>query len=477
MSLKSIVPFVLGFLMLAACSGKSKSDLEASVSAFMNKNEKVIMFGKVDYFTILEKAEYKNVPKLGKLLGTELDRLDNSLNTKTPVYFALEGTLGVGQEPSTVYAFLDVKNRDSLADRLSSSGLFVEEINGMKYSAEGDMSIGIKENLAILIVKNEKYDGKALLKEAFQQTKGNVAGGKIDQLLATEGDIVMSTIMQNMYTANSMTGKMDATKQKEWKAMLNDSYTNTTLNFEKGKITFKTESMFSDAMQKRMFFKEDKNAGVIKNLGKGYAKAGFAVNFDMAKFEKYLDDFAPEAKQAMLNSSSEATIAVMMLGDNPLTKLFSGVAGMVLVGEPGVASFIPEINFNVGIGKEGKALFETAMLEAGDKMEYKITDTDLIGKTPNAGGTATKLTLPDCAKDFGKEGVTGFVDFQALNVKGFGLPMQFNALNLIQNITFKANNKNGEFVINFINKDQNVLKQIVDLYAKEMEMLVGNFSL
>ena len=85
--------------------------------------------------------------------------------------------------------------------------------------------------------------------------------------------------------------------------------------------------------------------------------------------------------------------------------------------------------------------------------------------------------MPACAKDFGKGGITGFIDVKGLNVQAFGLPSQYNAINLIESITFEYNNKGGEFIINFTNKDQNVLKQTVDLYLKDIEKTINSLKI
>lgn len=479
MPLKQIMPFLLGFFLFIACSDKDGRPVNESVSAFINGNEKVISFGSVDYQTIMNKAEYKSIPKFGNIIEDEMNKLGNSLNTETPVYYVLEGPMDNNGNPAATYAFFDVKNRDSLVERLGSSGLFVEDAGDMKYTTNGDVSIGAKGNLAILITKKEKYDAKASLEEAFKKAKGDVAGGKTDKLLAKKGDITFNLILQNLYgTSNTDLAKLDESKQKELQAMMNDSYTHSSVSFEKGKMVFATENLFSDALQKRMFFKQDSQAKVLAKLGKGKARVGLTANIEMEKLENFIDDFAPEFKQEMISSRSETAIAVMLLGDNPLTKVFSGVAGLVVVGDPKMGSFIPDVNFNVGIGKSGKSLFEIwAGNAASDQFVYKVTDTDLIGNSPNAGAGTTALTIPDCGKDFGKEGISGFIDFEGLNIESFGLPSAYKSVNLVKNITFKYNNKGGEFVINTINKDQNILKQLIDLYVKDIEKTVNNISI
>lgn len=465
-------------MLITSCSNKDNKALIDSATAFIQDNNQIVSFGSVDYNRILEKAEYKSIPKLNKILETELTRMGNSIDIKKPIYFALEGPFDSSGNPASLYAFFEVVNKDSLAERLSSSGLFIETEGDMKYSADGDLAIGAKGNLAILITKKEKYDGKQALIAAFKHAERKVESDKISKLLKKEADLVFSVNMENMYgSSNTDLSNLEESKKAELKVMMKNSFMQTTLNFEKGKIVLKTENQFSDALQERMVFNDKSKVKIQDKLGKGNAKMGIAFDFNMEKLESFLDDYAPEAKKELSRNRPEIAIAMMVLGDNPLTKVFSGYGGFVIVGNPGMESFVPDLNFNLGIGKEGKGMVELLASQNKEQYEYVITDTDLIGKTPGAGKESNTLVMPSCAKDFGKGGITGFIDVKGLNVQAFGLPAQFNAINLIESITFEYNNDGGEFVINFTNKNQNVLKQTIDLYLKEIEQTINSLSI
>lgn len=478
MLLKKILPFILGLILIASCGKKDKTDLIDVVSSFIQDNEKIVAFGSVDYNSILEKAEYKSIPKLNEILETELKRMGNSIDIKKPIYVALEGPFDSGGNPTALYAFFDVVNSDSLAERLSSSGLFIEKDGDMKYSADGDLAIGTKGDLAILITKKEKYDGKLALQQAFKLAEAKKDHGTIHKLLKKEGDIVLSVNMENLYgSSNTDLSNLDENKKKELNEMMKSSFTQTTLNFEKGRIALKTDNQFSDALQKRMFFNDKSKVKIEDKLGTGEAKIGFAFDLNMEKLESFIDDYAPELKKEMTRNRPEVAIALMVLGDNPLTKIFSGYGGGVIVGSPGMGSFVPDMIFNLGVGKEGRGIFELVASQNEGDYEYNITDTDLYAKTPGAGKESSKLVMPACAKDFGKGGITGFIDVKGLNVQAFGLPSQFNAVNLIESITFEYNNKGGEFIINFTNKNQNVLKQTIDLYLKDIEKTINSLNI
>lgn len=477
MSFKQIIPFIAAFFLLIACGGKNNRPIKESVSAFMHENSNVVAFGSIDYDAILNKAEYKKIPKFGKILESEFARLGNSLNTESPVYVVMEGPFDSNGNPMTTYAFVDVKNQDSLVERIGAAGMFVEEDGDMKFTSNEDVAIGTKGNLAVVVIQEKEYDAKAVLSDVFKKVRGDVSEGKTNELLNTKGDFVINAHLENLYgTSNTSLENLDASKKESIKKMTQGSFVQTTMNFEKGQLAIRTKNFFAPELKKRMFLKKDPSAKVISNLGTGKVRVGIAANVDVLKVERLMDDFAPELKRNFLSGSSEVALAAMMLGDNPLTNLLSGVAGLAVVGDPNVMmGFIPDVSFNVGIGKKGRPLFELwASEKGGDRFKYTITDTDLKGGSPNAGAGSTSLTIPACGKDFGKFGITGFVDLEGLEIESFGLPRAYKAANIVKNITFKMDNDGGEFIIRSTNPSQNILKQVIDLYVKDIEKTISN---
>ena len=79
-------------LALISCGGNNDGrPVQDYLSAFLNGNEKIVAFGKADLNTILNKSEYKKIPKFGLVISKELESYKKSLNTETPIFFALEG--------------------------------------------------------------------------------------------------------------------------------------------------------------------------------------------------------------------------------------------------------------------------------------------------------------------------------------------------------------------------------------------------
>ena len=78
----------------------------------------------------------------------------------------------------SVYAFLTVKSADSLVARLIKMGYDIDETAEIKSGQDEGFAIGIKDGLAIIIAKDEDFDGKKALDKAFSMTVGDVSGWK-----------------------------------------------------------------------------------------------------------------------------------------------------------------------------------------------------------------------------------------------------------------------------------------------------------
>lgn len=489
MSILKKASVFLGILLFISCSKSSeKRELKAYVSSFLNDNPSIVAFGKVDLMTILEKTDYKAVDKIGKIIATEKERFSHSLNIDVPIHFAVEGPFDKNGNPATFYAFFDVKNQDSLADRLGSSGLFVEESGDLKITENQDVTIGFNEHVAVLISKKEKYDPKTTMAAAFKRFENDESTGKVVSILESKGDLVTGMNVENLFgTSNTDLAKLDATKQKELEAMTTDSYIQTALHFNAGKIQLETTNLFSTALQNRMFFKTGSNETLLSKLGKGNARFGIATQLDMPKLESFMDDFAPDFKKKITQANFQVQMAMMAAGDKPLSGIFSGLIGAVLVGDLlKDGSITPEVNFHMGLGNQGE-LFSTiasAFFSKGTDgnygfqgMDFKINQYEVTGNTKNAGAGVNSLIIPADASQFGKKGITAFINLEKLDVKSFGFRGGQKTIELVKSMSFEMTNEGSKMVISTHNSSENVLRQIVQLYLKDIEKQLEGLSL
>ena len=148
-----LVTIILAFFMLSCSGDLSDRTAEEYLSAYMKDNKQVVLFGKIDAKQILEKADYQNIPKAAVLLKSEMKQYEAALDLSQGVCFALEGPFGHDAAPSQFLAFVKVKSLDSLTSKITSLGLMLQEEGDMQFVQDNDVSIGVKEHLAIFITK------------------------------------------------------------------------------------------------------------------------------------------------------------------------------------------------------------------------------------------------------------------------------------------------------------------------------------
>jgi hypothetical protein len=450
----------------------------------MKDNKNVILFGKIDFKQLLEKADYKNIPKLSVLLKSEMSQFEKAIDLKQNIHFALEGPFDQEGNPSKVIAFVRVLNSDSLASKISSLGLMMEKDGDMKFTQDNDLSIGVKQNIAIFISKKSsktnKFDGKKELIEAFEKSKNDLSEGKIDKILAQKSDITLAVNMQNLYGNLSGISKMPENKEKEFKALMKDSYLQSTISFDNGEAVVKTQNLFSNKLMNRMFLKEDPNATLISKLGKGNARLGVAMNFDMQKLESFLDDFAPQFMGSLVQNNFQLQMASSVLGDKPLSNLMNGMIGILVIGDMiNSGSFVPEANIYMGFGNKGKQVSEmlSSLLPKDSDifgMKYTINEKEI---TVSSGKSkSTSLIIPSFANSFGKKGITAFMNFDGLDTKSLDLDDEMKFIYSIKNITISVDNRGAEVIIKGKNSSQNILKQMLDVYLKDIEKTLGEIN-
>lgn len=483
----------LGVLVLVGCSGASDRDAKTATSSLINENENIVAFGHISVQQLLDKLDYKHLPKAGAILDGELASWESAVDFTQPVYFALEAPFSQDGEPEKTYMLMDVKDKDSLIDKFVGMGYEAVEDGDLTCFSEGDVGIGIRNSLAIILIKGQTDDFKPLLETAFEQTEGDESEGKTADILASSSDIVTALNVERLYTtANTSLNKLSSSKQKELKELVADGFIKSETNFEKGKMTMKVTNLFSEKLKDRLFYKEDASASVLKKLGSGNAWMGMSMNLDMRKLESFIKDFAPEV-QKNINSTmpTEATFAMAMMGDNAFSKIFSGQLGFVAVGDPGSAlGMEPQFNFFLGLGSEGQMINEQAaqwatlmgLPKQGDAyvaegIAVAPRKDGLYGYSTNGDGQSGKLKIPSFANQFGKKSFCLFIDFGRMDVKSLELEDGAKVLEIMDTFIITADRDGGEMVLTTKSKSSNILKQVGQFYVREFEDKIGGMSL
>lgn len=478
--MKKIIGFLVLAVVLVSCGGnKDSRPLNEYVSAFIKGNKTIVAFGKADLNTILNKSEYKSIPKIGVAIEKEMEAFNSSLKTETPVYFALEGPLLEDGTPTTTYAFFEVVNADSLERKLTQQGFDLDKAGDFKYLQSGDVSFGIRNNLAILITKKAEFDGMKFLKTAFDKVKEDVSEGKVDAILAAKGDVVMGMSIENLYgTSNTDLKDLSAEKQKSLKELISDSYIQTALLFEDGAAIVETTNLFSDKLKSKMFFKKDASASIISNLGTGNPTIGVALNLDMKKLQAFMDEFSPNTmKDFAQMMGGEFQMALAMGGKQGLAGLFDGQFAGVMVGEPKAQEGLSDFNLFVGLGENGRSLAEgfkdllslgMAKVELNDKGLSAFSSANYVPK----GGQ--KIVVPQGCENFGKKGITAFFNFEKVDLSSFELRDEQKIIYLIKYVTFEMDENGSRLYVKAKEGKENVLKQVVDVLVKELSGKIGN---
>lgn len=477
--------------LISSCSDKSGRNAADSLSALVQKNDKIVVFGHISIRQLLDKLDYKHLPKINVLIGGELPSYEQAVHLDHPVYMAMQAPFDDEGNPEAIYTIADVNNKDSLVDRLNASGYTMESSGDMDFHQENEITFGVRKNLLIVLWKRGKYDGKAAIKQAFDDTKGDLSTGKTARIIASKGDIVTGVSLERLYaTSNTSLSKLDESKKQEINDLLKDGYLKFAANFEKGKAVFKADNLFSGKLKDRLFFREDSQASVIKKLGTGNAWLGVSANLDIHKMEDFIADFAPEFKEEM-NTTIAMQSGLMggaVNGDNSLSKLFSGQIGFVAIGNPkSSGGLIPQFNFFLGTGSQGDMVNRMAEFYAGisgmtkkgshyetSGMAIEPKDDGIYGYTVgNAAGS--NLKIPGFAYDFGKKSLTLFVDFSQMDVRSFELEDGFETLEIMESLMVVAD-KDG-CTATFVCKDKstNVLNQVGRFYSNKLEESLAGF--
>jgi hypothetical protein len=458
--------FAFTGIIIASCSSDADAEIKSKVSAFIANNDKVVAFGNAELKNMIEKTGYSENDKLNSLIGTELATVGGVLDISSAVYFAAEGPFDDEGSPETIHLFMKVKNVDSLRIELESRSYDINKAGKVEYVDEGDFVLGFDNNLAIATVTGKDFDAKKLVSKNFKLTNGDSAGETVDEILDTEGDLVFGMHLANLYeTSDTDLEKLDKKTRKELTDMMKDSYVKTTFKFEDGAAIIETKNYFSDALMDQMFMNADPNAPILKKLGKGTPRLGVSVNMDVKKMQAFMDKFSPDATDELMGSlGGFGPVVSMAAGSQGLAGILKGQFGALVFTEEDEFGMEPHFNIFVGLTSKGKSIGEMGK----DNLSFFIKNIDVDNEgisaytdekfAPSASG---KLNLPKGCEDFGKGGISFFVNLDGIDVEEFAMDFDDEArfLEVVKYISFNYDNSGGRLVIKAKDGKENILKQ------------------
>jgi len=478
--MKSIIYFTLvtfSLVLLNSCSsGDGTQNVKDSLSAYINGNDQIMVFGSADIKRVLDKTDYKNIPKLGVLLDSEMSELNKMIDFSRPIYYAIEGPMIKGDTPSAIYSFVQVKSKEALIQKLSMDGFDFTNLQEIDYAEDGDFVLGVSDHIAIIISKQGEYEAEKLIMDAFSKLSGNLSGGSIAEILEEEGDIVMAVSVAPTYlNTNSGHDDLSKDKRKDIEELISGAYVQTVMKFEEGALFIESKNYFSDDLFNLMFFKEDKDATILDRLGSSEARLGVALNIDMKKMQTFANKYSSETMEEIANSMGDyGKIAFMTGGKDALATLFDGQLGAVSTGKSEQGDGFPDFNAYIGLTERGLGIAELGMmvdfnlqrgqLTTADDGAYFTTNSEYSNKSKK-----NNLILPNGCEKFGKSGISAFINFEDIDINEFDFQIASGErlLKIVNSITLYYNNEGGRIVLKAKNGKENILEQTVDLILKE----------
>lgn len=371
-----------------------------------------------------------------------------------------------------MYAFFEVKNADSLKLKLSQQGFEIEKSNDISYFKSANLCLGFRNKLGVVISQEGEFDSKALLEEAFKQTTGDLSSDKVNAQLTRKDDIFFSVNVENLQGLTPINGISKEKKEQDL-ALIKDTYLATSINVENDAIVIRSANLFSAELKQKVFLASDPQASIRSQLGSGEPTMAISANFDVVKFDNYLNEITPLISQLMERSGGRKT-PLFLLSSNK-----SGISG-ILSGKIGFASFNhfsspdekPDVKGFVGLGKKGAPIANLAKMFISDKIAVVTTSKTGIFASTNAANTANgRLSVPAWFPNFGKKGITGYINMEAFDPALF--KDEAEMLKLIKYITFEADENEFVIVIKAKKGKENLLKQAVDFGVQKFMLGQG----
>lgn len=464
-------------LFVTACGSSNSGTAKDAISAFIGQNENIVAFGSTDLKGVLSKSDYKNIPKLGNLLNSEFTTLEKVIDFGFPAYYAIEGPMDNNGNPASTYAFITLKDNEKFIAELTTRGFDVTEKGDLSYSEDGDFAIGIKKNVAIVVVQNKKFDAEKLMVSTFKKAENDLSGGTTDEILAQTGDVVLGMNVASLYnTSNTELEKLSSDKQKSLKELVKDSYIQTVVKFEDGAAIIETKNYFSDLLKSKMFFKSDNKAPVLRKLGNGPARLGFAMNIDMKKLQALVDEYSPGAVSDLMDMMGRDAQMALMITGSDLSKVITGELGVVMMGNLGDnGTMIPNFNVFLGLENDGKSI-GGLIADFVPNVDVAKVDKDGLKVFSSLENASDKggVKLPSGCENFGKAGINAFLNLDGVNFDDFDLEGEANVIRVIKYITFEYSNDGGKIYIKAKKGKENILKQAMEVVVEELQSEIND---
>ena len=467
--MKNLFLIAIISLVLMACGGKKPQSISEEVAAFVGQNENIATFGLVRVSEILNKADYKQIEKAGTLIDGEWQTIQKVLNTEEAVYFALATDPKNLSQPATVYAFAEVKNRDSLVANVKKHGYSVKKGKAFDLHESGDVAFAITENRVVLVATNPLTGGRAKLKKAIAEMKKEIKSEKVSEILKAKGDIVFGSDIQASAMGAAKSLKLKDKELKNVQETTKDCYTTSSVFFENGQMRMEMNYELSDKMKGWVSYGNGQQE-VLSKLGSGKPQMGLIMDIDMNKTMAFWNSLFPNFMDLISQQAGgQAQFALAMLGDKGLAGAITGRMGVLMFNDK--TDNKTEFNFHVGVGNEMLNMaksFSEGM--KANMAKLNVSGNYFTGATSAKFANAGKITLPEGCENFGKKPISMFFDFNGLENSPLGTMSGGTDLTALDYMFGEGDEKGFTMILKTKKSSENVLKTIVGMVEKNIEL-------
>lgn len=475
----TLISFFAVALFFVSCTNSgSERDLKSYMSSYLKDNPNVVAFGNAKLKTILNKIDYKSFDKLGDVIQSQLDELEGAIDLDAPVFYTANAPFDDEGSPQSVTLLLTILDQEKLDKKLLEMGYDLSQTDDFKYTEDGDMMLGIRGNLALVVVQGGDVDAKTELSKHFKLVDQSESDDKIADILKTDSDILFGMSMLNIYNSSPEKQNLEKEKQEELSKLLENSYTLTSFRFEDGAAIVEVDNLFSEELNKRMFMERQSKVDILDKLGTGKPRIGLAFNLDLKKMEDLLNEFSP----GMLDEigGPQVGMAKMMSGASNLDDLLTGKAGFLMFGEPNEFGAIePQFSAFVGLRPKAEEMAKSSTSFFNAENQFFVDQNGITFSTVQEKGV--KLNLPKGAEDFGKAGISLFIDLEGLNpddvIEMTNVEELESILKVSRFISFEYGNEGGQLKIIAKKGKENILKQLVEVHVDDLIEEMNNVSI
>ncbi len=489
--MKYVILCVIACVFIVSCETKSDSvNLKDVVNNFIQE-EQTPVYGSIDLFGIIQKAGVTELPVFGELIEEQLESIGASIHIDQKLYFAMDGALNDEGTPQNLFAFAAVKNRDSLIDLFSRMGYFFEEENGVYYSFDMNSAIGFTESVLSMVTTDFDKDSEEEIRKVMSKMKSTGKEKSTEDLFQNQGDLfIVSNLGAVDFIPSIDQGIVDADEIEQIKSMLEELRSITNLSFLDGKLSFTNEFEFGDAMEEFMILSEVDQQKVLDKIELSNPMFAFSMALDIPKLEKLLKKYNPDALKELYASLGTAGLILRGLGGEGIESIFDGsiVASLDNIQSKLDLTELPAFSLHAGVGKAGEVLLDVLLdladvgeIQKDNKGNYVFEDILLkmrsnelhLMSASKSGVENGKTQLLNRFPDFGSTPVSFFFDIEKLMRTNPQLVDQDlrPVVSIMDYFTFQMSKDKASMDLYLLNKNENILKQLVDALQEQLQGL------